>query len=642
MIDISLHSVGKYFGDVQILKDITFDVQEGEKVALIGKNGCGKTTLFRVISGEERFEEGDLAIHRTKRLAVLDQLPVYPDGMTVRDVMETAFIPLRELQREMHELELLMGRGINDTATLAKYGELQVRFEVFGGYDTETELFRTALGLGVPKEMWDRPYAMLSGGEKTRVNLVRMLLEKTDIMLLDEPTNHLDMQAVEWLENYLQTFRGTVLVISHDRYFLDRVTQKTIELENLTATVYDGSYSFYVQQKAEREEEVRRRHEKLQKEIDRLSFTSDRMHGWGLGDKKMMRRAFALDKRIERIKANQPQLQKKEKQMTGKLHSADRSGYDVLFVDRLSKYFGERCILNKVDLEVKKDESIALLGENGCGKTTFLKLLLGESIPDSGHIKWGANIKFAYLPQQVEFADPYATVLDTVMTELGLTDGSARNRLGSFHFRGDDVFKTVSVLSGGEKSRLKLCILLYKEINVLILDEPTNHLDIASREWMEGLLEEYEGTMLFVSHDRYFIDRFATGIWNMADGAVTPFKGTYAQYRRSLELQTQTPAEKAEPTATKAKREYAERGESLSRRIRRAEKAVAVTEREIAAAESELEALQAKIEEVATDPDALMALYAEQEPLDAKIAELYARWETETEALAFLNEENEV
>ena len=629
MIDLSLASVGKYFGEVQILKNVSFELQAGEKVALIGKNGCGKTTLFHVIAGTEPFEEGSLMVNRDKRLTVLDQIPSYPAGMTVQAVMETAFDPIKKLQAEMALLETAMTAGHNDPATLKRYGELQVRFEVIGGYEMETELFRTALGLGVPREMWPRRYDNLSGGEKTRVNLVRMLLEKTDIMLLDEPTNHLDMHAVEWLENYLQTFKGTVLVISHDRFFLDRVTQKTIELENMTTTVYDGPYSFYAQRKEEIEEEKRRAFEKTQKEIDRLTFTSDRMHGWGLGDKKMMRRAFALDKRIERIRANQPQLQKKEKQLTGKLLNAGRSGNDVLFVDHLCKRFGEKTIARDINLEVKKDESIALIGENGCGKTTLLKMLLGEDLPDSGLIKWGANIKFAYLPQQVEFQDPNATILETVCLALNLTDGSARNRLGTFHFRGDDVFKTVSVLSGGEKSRLKLCILLYQEINMLILDEPTNHLDIASREWMEGLLEGFEGTMIFVSHDRYFIDRFATGIWQMKDAEITCFHGTYAQYRRAMEMVQSTP----QPIPEKKPKEHPNERESPNKQLRRAEKSLAATEREIAETEAAIAAMPARLEAVATDPEALMPLYDEQTALEERLTALYERWEKETTVL---------
>ena len=634
MIDISLEGLGKYFGERQVLRNVSFDIQTGEKVALIGRNGCGKTTLFHIIAGTERFEEGSLTVHKSKRIAILDQIPTFAPGTTVEDVMRTAFAPLEAIRQEMQTIESAMADGSSDRVMLTRYGELQVAFETGGGYDTETELFRTALGLGIPKEMWDRPYALLSGGEKTRVNLARMLLEKTDIMLLDEPTNHLDMKAVEWLEEYLQTFRGTVLVVSHDRYFLDRVTQRTIEIEDLTAFVYDGPYSWYVQQKAAIEEERRRRFEKTQKEIDRLSFTSDRMHGWGLGDKKMMKRAFALDKRIERLRENQPKLAKKEKQLGGKLISADRSGNDVLFADRLRKSFNGRTILDTVDLEVKKDEAIALLGENGSGKTTLLKMLLGEEMQDSGHIKWGSNIKLGYLPQQVSFDDENATVLDTVCTALGLTDASARNRLGTYHFQGDEVFKPVSVLSGGEKSRLKLCILLFREINVLILDEPTNHLDIASREWMEELLEEYEGTMIFVSHDRYFTDRFATGIWYLENGKIDDFKGTYEQYRRSLELRTIS--ERKEPKAEKPVR--GPEKESLSQQIRRAERAVAAAEKEIAAAEAEAERIAQSIEEHATDPDALTELFAKQEENDAKTAELYAKWEEAAETLNQLQE----
>ncbi len=637
MIDIALNGLSKFFGEAKILENLTFDIQQGEHVALIGKNGSGKTTLFRILSGREGYDSGTLTIPKGKKLSVLDQLPSYPAGHTVGDVMRLAFAQADAVAKEMERLEKRMSIGIDDRQTLKDYDALLLRYQLMGGYERDTALLRTALGLGIPREMWDQPYDELSGGEKTRVNLARILLEQTDILLLDEPTNHLDMHAVEWLENYLQDYCGTVVVVSHDRYFLDRVTTKTVELEFCHATVYDGPYSFYAQRKEEIVAEQERLREKTQKEIDRLSYTSTRMHGWGLGNKKMMRKAFALDKRIERLKANQPEATKKERQMRGKLIHADRSGFDVLFVDRMTKVFGQRTLFSDLNLEIRKDEAIAILGENGCGKTTLLRILLGQEQPTSGHYLWGASLKIAYLPQQVCFENENATVLETVVSALKLTEPAARNRLGAYLFRGDEVFKTVSVLSGGEKSRLKLCILLYEEINLLILDEPTNHLDIASREWIESILETFEGTLLFVSHDRYFTDRFATRLWLMENGTVRDFAGTYAQYQRAQELaRIREVAEKrtAEKTAPKpAPKAGVDRALSPEKQKRKLERAIAQVEKEIAQFEAEKSEIENQLPLYATDHVRLQELCKKQEDLDAKLAQCYATWESLGEQL---------
>lgn len=631
MIDIAVNSLGKYFGEKLILKDITFEIYEGQKVALIGKNGTGKTTLFHVITGELPYEEGSVSVHPSKKIGILDQMPSYPEGMTVRAVLEKAFEPLYALKKEIAELEKVMAGGDNDKKTLAAYGALLQRFEAMGGYETETELQKVSNGLHISKEMWERPYNKLSGGEMTRVNLARMLLEKTDIMLLDEPTNHLDMPSLEWLEERLETYKGTVLVISHDRFFLDRVTSRTIELAGTHATVYEGNYSYYVAAKEESEALQQKRYEREQREIDRLEFTSKRMHGWGLGDKKMMRRAFALDKRIERLKAAQAAPVKHDKKISASLEQVIRSGTDVLYVKGLEMGFGGKSILAGVDLEIKKDESIALLGENGCGKTTLLTILTGEREPLAGKVRWGSNIKLAYLPQQVSFQNEERTVLDTVVTELGLTEPMARNRLGVYLFRNDDVFKPVSVLSGGEKSRLKLCILLYQKINTLILDEPTNHLDIDSREWLEGLLEEFDGTMLFVSHDRYFIGRFATKIWHMEDGGITEFKGTYGEYRAALEREKAL--KEASGQSAQKKESPKERYVSPDRKRKYLERELEKAEAEISKTEDEIAALTEEIEKNAYDHLALEKLCAVKEEKDAYLNACYERWNAANENL---------
>jgi len=625
LIDISVNGLSKFYGDVQILDKISFEIQEGQKVALIGRNGCGKTTLFKCITGEEQFDLGELTVHPSKRVGVLTQLPKFPEGTTVRDVLETAFREQRAMGRELERIAERLAAGEDDPALLKRYGELQNLYEIRGGYVEEPEMFRVSLGLGIPREMWEMEYGALSGGEMTRVNLACLLLEKTDIMLLDEPTNHLDMASLDWLESYLRSYHGTVLVVSHDRYFLDRVTTRTIELDNMHTRVYEGNYSFFVDRRAEEEAEQQKRYEQMQKEIDRLSFTSDRLHGWGSGNKKMMHKAFALDKRIERIKANQPDRVRHEKKLSGRLREADRSGNDVLYTEGLTKSFGERTLFSDLELEIKKDEAIAIIGENGSGKSTLLKILLGEEPQTSGRFKWGTNIKLAYLPQKVTFKDENMTVLDEVVTELGINEPEARNRLGTYRFRGDDVFKTISVLSGGEKSRLKLCIMLYEEINTLVLDEPTNHLDIYSREWLEDLLDGYESTLIFVSHDRYFIDRFATHIWSIEKGGVRDYRGVYSAYRDMLQREASQP--KAAPAEKEVKKPpRREKNLSPDKLLKKLERELASVEKQISDAEEKALALNSEMEEKCTDHVELQRLSLELDCVNAETEALYEKW----------------
>ena len=629
-----LSGLSKFYGEVQILDRISFEIQSGQKVALIGRNGCGKTTLIRCISGAEPYDAGTVQVHPSKRLGVLNQMPAFPAGTTVRAVLENGFRRQRALRRELDDIAARLAGGGAGPELLRRYGELQSAYEAMDGYLEEPEMFRVSLGLGIPREMWDMEYASLSGGEMTRVNLAELLLEKTDVMILDEPTNHLDMQALEWLETYLNGYPGTVLIVSHDRYFLDRVVTRTIELEDMHARVYEGNYSFFADRRAAEEEERQRRHDQLQKEIDRLQATSDRMHGWGSGNKRMMHKAFALDRRIERIRANQPDSVRREKKMSGKLYAAERSGNDVLFLDGLTKRFAQKTVFSGLDLELKKDEAVAIIGENGCGKTTLLRVLLGEEPPSAGSYQWGTNIKLAYLPQKVSFADENRTVLEEVTTQLSLTESAARNRLGAFRFRGDDVFKPIFVLSGGEKSRLRLCVMLASAVNVLVLDEPTNHLDIYSREWLEDLIDGYEGTLIFVSHDRYFIDRFATRVWSLADGAVRDFCGTFAAYTERLRREAaDSQREKPKPEKRQERQDRRERSMSPDRLLRRAARELAETEKKITASEERAAALCAEMEANCSDHVLLEKLSAELDGVNAETERLYALWNDQSEAL---------
>ena len=624
MVDIAVAGMDKYFGDTPILLDISFEIYEGRHAGLVGKNGSGKTTLFRVLTGEYGFDKGTVVIPGSKKLGILDQTPKFSPGDTVEDVLRSAFYEVDRLAREMKECEEAMASG--EPYAVRRYGELSVAFELAGGYEVETDLNRVSLGLGIDKAMREKRFGVLSGGEQTRVNLARLILERTDILLLDEPTNHLDMSSIRWLEEFLQGYKGTVMVVSHDRYFLDRVTDMTIELEDLHSEVYDGNYSFYAEAKEERLALQEKQYEREQREIARLEFTAKRMHGWGMGDRKMMRRAKALEKRIEKMRENAVDRVKKERTLGGAFRESDRSGNDVCYIRDVRKHYGEKTLFSGVSFDIKKDESIALIGDNGSGKTTFLRILLGEEEPDEGRIRWGSNVNIAYLPQKVSFLNEYNSVLEETMQALGISAGSARNRLGSYHFIGEDVFKMVGDLSGGERSRLRLCILMFAEVNLLILDEPTNHLDIASCEWMEEAIENYEGTLLFVSHDRYFINRFATRILELRDGELTDFPGTFEEYSEYLEKKEREEKAAPPPPAEKAEKPRKKDGlYEMEKERRAARKRANALEREITALEEEIASIDAAITENAADHEKLLPLLEErnekQEELDARYEE---------------------
>jgi ATP-binding cassette, subfamily F, member 3 len=620
MIDISAENAGKFFGDDQILKDITFSIYEGQKVGLIGKNGSGKTTLFKLVSGTLRCDEGSVSTPSIKRVGVLDQIPQYPEGTTVRAVLESAFSDLHTIKRELDDVTTAISHEPHNRILSAKLGQLQSRYEDGGGYRIETEISKVSNGLGIIGDMQHRPFSVLSGGEQTRINLARMILMRTDILLLDEPTNHLDLKSIEWLEQYLRTYRGTILIISHDRYFLDNTVSRIIEIENMHAMVYEGNYTAFAAEKEAMLTRMQTMYEQEQREMKRLTQTARqmRMHG----TEKLIRRAKSIEKRIERMQKTEKIYT--ERNINASFNSADRSGYEVLNIKELSKTYEKKKVLDNITLGLRKDESVALIGENGTGKTTLLKILIGQELQDSGRFEWGSNVKKAYLPQQVEFDNEHRTVLRTIMDELGLPESAARNRLGSYHFHGDDVFLTIDVLSGGERSRLRLCIVMFFEVNTLILDEPTNHLDIASREWIEETLDNYEGTMLFVSHDRYFIDRFATRIWPLSDGRINDFKGTYARYLERLSRPAAAvPAQTPESPRLREKKPEREKRESNKRLV--------IIERDIGYLEDRLREIADQMETSATEHKRLSELYEERATVQKEIDELFDEWERLTD-----------
>lgn len=621
MIDISVSSLVKSFElGKNILDGLTFTVNSGERVGILGHNGCGKTTLFRILAGEIGWDEGEVMVAPSKRLGLISQIPVYPDGWTTEDVLRSAHKRLYEISDRLNELGLLMEHD-QSPALLQEYDRLSDDFRRLGGYDMDTARNRVANGLDIPAAMREQPFDSLSGGEKTRVNLARLILEDTDILLLDEPTNHLDLHATEWLEDYLLHFKGTVLSISHDRWFIDRVAQRCIEIVDGKAEFYSGGYSFYLEERQRRFEEKMRKYEKDQAKIEQLTRAAEQMHLWAfMGNDKLHKRAFSMEKRIEKLSHTEKPTE--QKKLSVKFRQREFEGDEVLVMEGLSKSFGEKKLFSGLDLTVTGGERIALIGDNGTGKSTLVKLIMGDETPDAGYVYRGPAVRTAYLPQMVSFSVPERSAYDTMLYDCRCQPQEARDRLAAFGFRGEDVFTPVGTLSGGEKSRLRLCMLMGADINFLILDEPTNHLDIASREWMEDALSDYEQTLLFVSHDRYFIEKFATRIWALADGRITDFRGGYSEFcqwrdRQEVFRQNERAAQKKkEPKA-----------EPKKKPVQGNDKAIAKAEREIAKLEAKIAALDAEAEANGSDYQKLMELSAEREGLENELLELYEQWE---------------
>ena len=620
MVDIQVTNLTKFFtiGE-NLLEGLSFEVQEGECVAILGRNGCGKTTLFKILTGEMDYDDGEVFVNPSKRIGLISQIPKFPFGYTVEDVLRSAYADIMACKRKMEALEKAMAYGASEEQ-LKEYDNLTNRFQSGGGYDMDVEVDKVCNGLGIPADMRSQLFDSLSGGEKTRVNLARLLLEKTDILLLDEPTNHLDLNSVEWLEGYIKSFKGTVLTISHDRYFLDRVAQRVIEIVDGHAEFYSGNYSFYMDEKQARFNLQLKQYEQEQAKLKQLGYTVERMKGWGINNRTLYRRAMSIQHRMERIKKTEKP--KTEKTMRATFGEKDFSGDVVFEMKRVSKGFGDRTLFDDVNLKVEGGERIAILGDNGTGKSTFIKCLLGDE-DCAGKIQFGPTVKWGYLPQIIHFSHPERTLYDTMLYEKNCTPQVARDRLGAFLFQGEDVFKTVGTLSGGEQSRLRLCMLMDEKINLLILDEPTNHLDIASREWVEAAIEEFEGVLLFVSHDRYFIEKFAERIWLLEDGKIRDFKCGYQKYRSILEHEAA--AKPAAVAVPKPKKEKPKGGtKDTDKLIRRLERDIEKQEKVVAE-------LDAKIEAAAADYQELTRLLGEKEAAEELLMDLMEQWEAAQE-----------
>lgn len=535
MIELALNSVQKFYGALKVLDNISFEVQTGEKAGLIGGNGTGKTTILKIIAGIERQDGGMVSIRKSATLGYLDQIPDYPPGYSVMDVLNTAFMKQFDLRREMECIEHEMGsrKDAELEKALKKYGELQQLFEHSGGYEIDEKLSKVCTGLKIDEEFKLRAFSTLSGGEKTTVLLGKILLINPDILLLDEPSNHLDVEAMEWLEDYLVQYKGSALIVSHDRYFLDRVATKIVEIEDMESLTYTGNYSNYVKEKETRLMLQFEAYEDQQKKIKAMEKAIKDLRDWGLraDNNKFFRRAWSMQKRLDKMERIQKPILEKQA-MRLDFNGCDRSGRDVVRVENLNKSFDGKTILKDAEFHIRYGEKAALIGINGSGKSTLVKILLKQNEADRGIAEIGEGVKTGYLPQNVMFENVDMTILECFRNDISITEGKAREYLAKFMFYGEDVFKKVGSLSGGERSRLKLCQLMFQDINFLILDEPTNHLDIESRESLEEALKQFEGTILFISHDRYFINSLCDYILELRDKKFVYYPGNYEYYKQ--------------------------------------------------------------------------------------------------------------
>ena len=594
MLEVSRLSV--QFGQKKIVDGLSFTVEEGQWLMIVGPNGAGKSTALNAVTqgvpytGRVLFAGQDVAkmkpALRAQAIGVLAQNHFVGYGFTVEEVV--------------------------------RLGRFAYAGGLFGRSQTEDrEKVEQALTLAGLQDKRRQSVLTLSGGELQRTFLAQVLAQDPKLLLLDEPTNHLDMHAVEWLEGYIEKFKGTVLTISHDRYFLDRVVTRIVELHDGKAEFYSGNYSFYVQERQARFELQLKQYEKEQAKLAQLGFTLERMKGWGINNRTLYRRAMSIQHRMERIEKTDRPTQ--DKTMRAKFAQRDFFGDEVLSVKGLGKAYDGRTLFSDVELQVAGGERIALLGDNGTGKSTFLKILLGEEA-GAGRIKFGPTVKWAYLPQIIHFSHPERTLLDTMLYEKNCTVQTARDRLGAYLFEGEDVFKTVGSLSGGEQSRLRLCMLMDEKINLLVLDEPTNHLDIDSREWLEDALEDYEGTLIFVSHDRYFVNKFATRIWELENGQIRDYLCGYEKYRSIKEKEAI-----AAPAPEKPKKEHKEKPKTSGSKM--LEKKVRVLEREIEKQEALSAELDTKIEAAAADYQELARLMEEKQQAEDTLAQMMEQWE---------------
>ncbi len=626
MIECSINDLTKYYGANKLFHNISFDLKTGERIGLIGQNGCGKTTILKIIMGVEDCQEGNIAIRKDAKVGYLNQMPLFEASATTMDVIELAFENVFKLKQEMKVLEerLIQLQGEALEKTIQSYGRLTEQFEALGGYDMETHISKITEGLQITDLLKGMLFEQLSGGEKTRVILAKILLEQPDVLLLDEPSNHLDLEAIEWLEGFLKEYKGSVLVVSHDRYFLDSVVHKILELEFNRVVPYLGNYSYYVVEKERRFLIEYKVYQNQQKKIDNMERQIERYRIWGAmrDSEKMFKRAKELEKRLEKIDTlDRPVFEKRKVRLDAQ--TINRTGKIVLETEGLAKHFGDKNLLQEVSLTILYQDSVCIVGSNGSGKTTLLKMILRECEPDSGSIKIGSRVKIGYLPQNVVYEDEELTILEYFLQLHDLTQGEARSQLAKALFMKEDVNKKIKSLSGGEKSRLKLCSLTFEKVNFMILDEPTNHLDIDSREVLEETLIQFDGTLFFVSHDRYFINKVADKMMAIENKGIKIYQGDYSYYldehKKGLGKLSVAPPSLPSKSIKKKVASEQPKNINLSKKLERLEEEIEQYERKIKVIDGEMV-------EFALDANRLNELFQAKEVLEEELENCLEQW----------------
>jgi ATP-binding cassette, subfamily F, member 3 len=552
MFELKVHGIKKYMEATLVVENFTVEAFEGDKIGIVGANGSGKSTILKLIAGIEHmhyypgypqtsspgYDEGLIHRPRGATFAYLEQMPSYPEGLKVLDVLNLAFEEVHAIEKQMRELEEQM-QVLTDGAlekALNKYSDLVQLYEVKGGYEQDEKMSKVCTGLKFSETFLNKDFDLLSGGEKTTVGLGKILIHQPDILLLDEPTNHLDMDSIEWLEGFLKNYKGIVLIVSHDRYFLDHVVNKIVEIEDMESISYKGNYSAFISQK---EENMRVQYEHFreqQKKLNNMEKQVMSLRDWAMraDNNKFFKRAASIQKKIDKMdRIDKPVFERRNMRLH--FNDAVRSGNETIKAIGLSKRYEDKVIFDGVDLMVHYGERVGMVGPNGSGKTTFLKMLLGEEEPDAGVVELGANVMAAYLPQKIVFENEELTVLECFREDISIVEGMAREYLAKFMFYKKSVFKKVKFLSGGERIRLKLAMLMFQDINLLILDEPTNHLDIDSIETLEAALEDFKGTIFFISHDRYFINKIGERVIAIEDHGFKSYDGNYDFYKSEKE-----------------------------------------------------------------------------------------------------------
>ena len=640
MILLTLQNVTKSFAMNTVLKDINLTLQAGSRMGLVGVNGCGKSTLFKLISGAMEPDEGTISLSKGARVGVLTQDADIQSDLTIQQELERVFEPVREMERKLRQMEAEMAEKHDDPTAFDQlshaYSRLMDRFEDAGGYEWPSRIQGVLAGLGFARGREQQPANLLSGGEKTRLCLARLLLTQPELLMLDEPTNHLDLQSVEWLEDTLKKYRGTVLVISHDRYFLNAVCDCMAEISMRRLTQYEGNYDrFAVQRQANLERQLKE-YKMQQAEIARQEAIIARYRMYNR--EKSIRAAESREKRLEKMEKLEKPVS--EQKVHFSFEARRRSGDDVLIAKELSKGFDGRTLFEHFNLHLRAGDRVAVIGANGVGKTTLLKLITGQLPPDSGTVVYGSNVDVGYYDQQQSGLHPEKDVLNELWDDFPrLEIDRVRGVLALFLLTGDDVFQPISTLSGGEKGRVALAKLMLRKDNLLLLDEPTNHLDMDSREVLEDALDDFDGTLLTVSHDRYFINRVANRVVEMRPDGVTEYLGNYDDYVEKKRLEADGALAEAEGGKTRTQLDTEKRRERLKQesaktlklKLKQAEQAIADAEERIA----QLEARMAD-PETYKSPDAAQKLAQEHRDAQEALDALYSDWEELSEAVSEL------